>query len=214
MSNARITLALPLSAVLMFGTTVGAQAPETQLPSKSQSPSPAQSSQTADMQSFRGCVERDPSTRGMIGASQQTGSEQTALLKKVSPAAQSTRAGEDAQRTAQSSAEAAGQQSGSRAEAADRRDRWDAEAGTYRLVAAAQSSFELVKFIGQQVEVRGTVNPQPVPSGQVDQASRPSQGQQGQPTTVDSPSTDFSDDYKALTVTSITKIADSCESND
>jgi hypothetical protein len=78
---------------------------------------------------------------------------------------------------------------------------------TYRLVAAADASFQLAEFVGKQVEVRGTMTPQPIAADEVNESPRAAKGDA---TTVDSPATDFDDDHKALTVTSITKVADSC----
>jgi hypothetical protein len=216
MSNTVITLGVPLAAALMVGASTIAQtseAPQTRptQPQQSQTQRETpQSHDTADVETFRGCVEQDPSARGQIGASQQTGAEQTALLKKASRTSPSTRAGEMPQQTARQGTERSTAPSGASAATSEHHDARHGDASTYRLVAPGDSSFELVKFIGQQVEVRGTINPQPVPRDEVDDENRPASDR----AVVAPPSTDFEDDHKALMVMTITKIADSCNSNE
>lgn len=155
----------------------------------------AQNDDVAEQHTMRGCVAQDPSARGQVGASQMTGAEQTALLTKASMAAMAGHHA-SADKAAGTAATAHG------AHKAEGRD-----GKTYRLVARAQSQFQLAEFVGKQVEVRGTIAPQPTPADEVKDTARAAKTDT---TVVNSPATDFDDEYKALTVLSISKIADSC----
>jgi hypothetical protein len=123
-----------------------------------------------------------------------TGAEQTAILKNAATASMAGQHGP----------------AGKAAKAANAHGMHKADgksAKTYRLVAPVEAPFQLAEFVGKQVEVRGTITPQPTPADEVKDTTRTAQGDVA---TVDSPATDFEDDHKALTISTITEIADSC----
>jgi len=205
MSRSIVTLALPLTTAMLLSSGAIAQSTGQQSPAQPQQQQRQHTQQTqerraqnydaAAQHTMRGCVAQDPSARGQVGASQMTGAEQTALLTKVSMPSMAGHHG-----TVDKAADKAGA-----AHAAHKAEGKDGK--TYRLVARAQSQFQLAEFVGKQVEVRGTIAPQPTPADEVKDTARAAQGDT---TVVDSPATDFDDEYKALTVLSISKTADSC----
>lgn len=199
MSRGLITLALPLTTAMLLSTGAMAQSSSQQTPApqqqRPQTHERGMGHDDAQQHTMRGCVAQDPSARGQVGASQMTGAEQTALLTKASMTAMAGHHA-DADRTAGTSAVGHGAH---KAEGKDGK--------TYRLVARAQSQFQLAEFVGKQVEVRGTIAPQPTPADEVKDTAR---APKGDTTVVDSPATDFNDEYKALTIATITRIADSC----
>ena len=198
MSRGIITLALPFTTAMLLSTGAIAQPAGQQTPTQQQqTPRTQQHGMQHDdvqMHTMRGCVAQDPSARGQVGASQMTGAEQTAILKNAAMASMAGQHGPAGQAATQANAHGMHKADGKNGK-------------TYRLVAPVEAPFQLAEFVGKQVEVRGTIAPQPTPADEVQDAPRAAQGDA---TTVESPATDFEDDHKALTISTITKVADSC----
>jgi hypothetical protein len=227
-----ISAVLTSSAFLFTAAVATSQTPQQQPQPREQGTQQQQQRAQADPMAevtLQGCLAHDES-RGMAGASQQTASAQTFLLKNVSmqgagatgqqPGATTRQPGAADQQprtgTGQGNYGAQGGQQGQqRADqaAGAQRDRQQATGAashhgdkdkTYRVVAS-QANVDLAKHVGHTVEVKGRV------TEAAQTAQKPSEQTGGN---APRSAAAFENEHKTLTVTSLRHISESCQAEE